>query len=81
MCNNCTKIIVDTPPQIIIVFLILTRLTKCLSDRVLLMFGAATILSSNVWLLYFLPIIPKREYRYFFYTPTLQMFCKVCLTS
>ncbi|KAK3731035.1 hypothetical protein RRG08_066048 [Elysia crispata] len=47
--------------EIIIVFIVLTRLTKCISDRVLLLFGAVTILSSNAWLLYFLPRLPKHN--------------------
>ncbi|RUS70209.1 hypothetical protein EGW08_022026 [Elysia chlorotica] len=47
--------------EIIIVFVVLTRLTKCISDRVLLLFGGVLILSSNVWLLYFLPRLPKHN--------------------
>ncbi|GFS08950.1 major facilitator superfamily domain-containing protein 8 [Elysia marginata] len=47
--------------EIIVVFMVLTRLTKCISDRVLILFGAVLIISSNAWLLYFLPKLDKHN--------------------
>ncbi|CAG5127745.1 unnamed protein product [Candidula unifasciata] len=43
---------------IIICFLLVSKLSSRLSDRVMMMFGAVVILSSNVWLICFLPNAP-----------------------
>lgn len=47
--------------EILIVFLIMSRLSRCLSDRVLMMFGAFMILASNIWLLWYLPTAPPHN--------------------
>ncbi|XP_055864547.1 uncharacterized protein LOC106067077 [Biomphalaria glabrata] len=47
--------------EIIIVFLIMSRLSRCLSDRVMMMFGAIMILASNIWLLWYLPRAPPHN--------------------
>ncbi|GFO07158.1 solute carrier family 2, facilitated glucose transporter member 10 [Plakobranchus ocellatus] len=47
--------------EVLIVFAVMTFLSRCISDRNLLMFGAVMLLSSNVWLLYFLPKLPTHN--------------------
>ncbi|CAL1544132.1 unnamed protein product [Lymnaea stagnalis] len=47
--------------EILVVFLIMSRLSRCLSDRVLMMFGAFMILTSNIWLLWYLPNAPPHN--------------------
>ncbi|XP_059152559.1 uncharacterized protein LOC131938519 isoform X2 [Physella acuta] len=47
--------------EILIVFFIMSRLSRCVSDRVLMLFGAVMILASNIWLLWYLPSAPPHN--------------------